>query len=115
NMPHPPDHPIFWSFFLQHGVIVATALFLPLALKWRPNRGSFWRVQLWSQLYFFSALGLNFLLGTNFGFLRAKPQQASILDHFGPWPQYLIAIQLFALLAYLLLLLPFAKRLRQRK
>lgn len=115
NMPYGPESPVYWGFFLQHGVIVITALFIPLALNWRPDRWTFWRVQLWSQVYFFSALAINAFFGTNYGFLREKPRGASVLDYFGDWPYYLIGIQLFAIFAYLLLLLPFAPHLRKKK
>lgn len=115
NMPYGPDHPVYWSFFLQHGSIVIVALFIPLAMRWRPDRGTFWRVFLWGQIYFFGALAINHFLGTNFGFLREKPRVASVLDYFGDWPTYLIGIQIFALVAYLILLLPFAQHLRKKK
>ena len=37
---------------------------------------------------------MNWLLGTNFGFLARKPKTATLLDHLGDWPIYLLWLQL---------------------
>jgi len=111
NLPYPFPHPIYFTFFAQHGAIVLTALFLPLARGWRPRAGTFPRVILWSEIYFFSVLAFNWMVGTNFGFLLKKPYGATLYDHLGPWPVYLIWVQLIGAVAMALLLLPFAKRI----
>lgn len=104
-------HPVFFSFFSQHLAIVAAALALPLGLGWRPRRPP-WRtlvrVVLWTEAYVAVVLPLNFLLGTNFGFLAAKPPNPSLLDHLGPWPVYLLSMQAVGAAAFLLLTLPVA-------
>lgn len=102
-------HPMYWTFFIHHGVVVIVALYLPLAMKWRPRPGIVPRIFLWNQAYFIIAFSLNSASGTNFGFLAAKPEVASLLDHLGDWPVYLIWLQLIAILVMALLLLPFRK------
>lgn len=102
-------HPMFWSFFIQHGVIVIVALYLPLAMRWKPQAGVVPRILIWNQVYFFSALSINTVLGTNFGFLAAKPEVSSPLDYLGDWPIYLIFLQFFAAILMTCLLLPFRK------
>jgi hypothetical integral membrane protein (TIGR02206 family) len=111
NLPYSFPHPIFFSFFTQHGVIVITALFLPLAEGWRPRTGTFPRLLLWNQVYFISAMAVNWASGTNFGFLMKKPNGATLFDHLGPWPFYLISVQLIAAALIALFLLPFSKRI----
>ena len=101
--------PLFFSFFLHHGTIVVTALFLPLALGWRPRAGTWPRVLVWNQVYFFFALSLNYFFETNFGFLLQKPHVPSLLDHLGPWPYYLIWLQVIAATLMGLVLLPFSR------
>ncbi len=67
------------------------------------------RVLLWSELYILTVIPVNFLLGTNFGFLARKPDNPSLLDHLGPWPWYILSLQLVALLLLFLLALPFTR------
>jgi hypothetical integral membrane protein (TIGR02206 family) len=100
-------HPLFWTFFIQHGVIVSVALYLPLAMNWKPRDGVVPRIFLWNQVYFVIAGTTNVILGTNFGFLARKPQTASLMDQLGDWPVYLFWLQLLAILLTSLLLLPF--------
>ena len=83
-------HPRYWSFFIQHGVIVVVALYLPLAMGWKPRDGVVPRVFLCNQIYFITALCVNSILVTNFGFLAHKPNTPSLLDHLGDWPIYLL-------------------------
>ncbi len=68
------------------------------------------RVTLWTEAYVAVVLPLNFLLGTNFGFLAGKPPNPSLLDHLGPWPVYLLSMQAVGAAAFLLLTLPVAGR-----
>ena len=58
--------------------------------------------------------GLNTLLGTNYGFLCAKPPTASLMDLLGPWPWYVGALWLLGLVFYLALDLPFWLQRRRR-
>ncbi|MDX1680223.1 MAG: TIGR02206 family membrane protein [Akkermansiaceae bacterium] len=100
------------TFFIQHFAIVAAALYLPLVDGWRPKR-PLWRTPLdallFGILYQLVSLGCNALLGSNFGFTMHKPHSASLLDHLGPWPWYLMAMWPIAFGLFLLLCLPFAK------
>jgi len=110
-------HPVFLVFFANHLAIVGAALYLPLALGWRPRRPlvrTITRVILWSEVYFVIILPLNFLLGTNYGFLREKPSNPSLLDHFGPWPHYLLGLQIALVVSLTLLSLPFARTKQHR-
>jgi len=58
--------------------------------------------------------GLNMLLGSNYMYLAHKPATASAIDFLGPWPLYLLWLELIALALFLLMALPFVKRGRLR-
>jgi len=109
NLGWDAPHPMFWSFFIQHGVVVIVALYLPLAMAWKPRAGVVPRILLWNQAYFLVAMAINGALGTNFGFLAAKPEVSSPLDYLGDWPVYLIWLQVIAAVVMTLLLLPFSR------
>ncbi len=96
-----------FGFFLAHSVIVVGVLFLILARNFRPNRRSLWRVLIWSEVYLAAALTVNTFTGANYGFLRARPAQPSMLDYFSDthWI-YVLQINLCALVLYAALYFP---------
>ncbi|MEO5714593.1 MAG: TIGR02206 family membrane protein [Luteolibacter sp.] len=106
-------HMAFVMFFVQHFAIVAAAFYLPIVDGWRP-RQPLWKTPLevfgWSQVYLAVAMTVNHLLGTNFAFASHKPENPSLLDQLGPWPWYLLAMEVLALVLFYLLALPFARR-----
>jgi hypothetical integral membrane protein (TIGR02206 family) len=79
----------FLIFFVYHGGIIAAVLYLTFGLRLRPVPQSPPRMILWSFVYLFAAALTDYALGTNYGFLRAKPAQASLYDLMPPWPTYI--------------------------
>lgn len=108
----PPALP-FIHFFVQHFAIVATALYIPLVLKWKPEM-PWWKSPLKvfgiSVVYQGFALAVNTALKTNFAFASRPPDNPSLIDHLGAWPIYVFAMQAIALALFLVLALPFAKQ-----
>lgn len=109
NLPYDFPHPVFAAFFLQHGVVVITALLLPLGLGWRPRLGAWYRAFAWLLGYAAIAFVINMALGTNFGFLMRKPNEASLLEFMPPWPFYILFMICIGGLMFYLLGLPFRK------
>lgn len=100
-------HIYFFIFFIAHSGLVCGALFLVFGLQLYPRPGAVWRVFLLTQVYLASAFAINFLLGGNYGYTMAKPTSASLIDHLGPWPWYLLSLEGLALAFYTILYLPF--------
>jgi len=90
-------HSLFVSFFTQHGGVIAAVLYMTLALGMRPTPMSIVRTLGWSAVYFGAAAVVNSTLGTNFGYLCAKPNQPSLMDYMAPWPFYLIQLGLLTI------------------
>ncbi len=109
-----PPHLPFIHFFVQHFAIVAAAIYIPLVLNWRPA-APWWKSPLVvfaiSVAYQCVALLINTALKTNFAFASRPPDNPSLIDHLGTWPLYLFAMQGIALVLFLLLALPFRKRI----
>lgn len=107
----------FIIFFAFHGGTIAAVVFLTLALGLRPWPSSLPRVVAWSLFYLVSALAVNRVFGTNFGYLSAKPATPSLLDAMGPWPIYIVELAGLGILYVLVLYAPFfvADRLKRRR
>jgi len=101
-----PD-PQFVAFFVYHSGIVAAVLWMTLGLKMRPRRESLPRVAAWSLLYAAVAGAADWLLGTDYGFLRSKPSNPTLLDYFAPWPWYLPELVLAGMAFMLVMYAPF--------
>jgi hypothetical integral membrane protein (TIGR02206 family) len=96
-------------FFIAHGGIVTTILFLTWRKLRRPRKDSHWRAFFILHLYA-AAIGLfNFVFKTNYFFLCEKPGEPSLLDSMGPWPVYLIVADAVGLGLFWLLSLPFRR------
>lgn len=95
------------GFFVIHSVIPSGVLWLMFEFRMRPQRGAFRRVLLWSEAYVALALAVNALTGANYGFLRNRPANRSLLDLFSdtPW-LYIVQINATGLLFFLILDLP---------
>lgn len=96
-------HIEFFCFFASHTLVVVAAALLVFGLGHRPRRGSFLRVFLAVQVYGVLIGLLNSQLGSNYLFLNRKPLVSSPFDYLGPWPVYVIAVDVifFALMAAL--------------
>lgn len=99
----------YYAFFAQHGGVPVAALALAFGTELHPQPGAFKRAVFWSWVYMVVVYGLNWLLGANYGFLNAKPAVGTLFDYMGPYPWYLITLQLVAFTFYFLLLLPFRR------
>ncbi|GAB4245663.1 MAG: TIGR02206 family membrane protein [Candidatus Methylacidiphilales bacterium] len=102
-----PD-PRFMTFFLSHGGIIAVVIYTTAGLRMRPTWDSVWRAILASQVYLIVTAGVNLLVDANYGYLCRKPENPSLMDYFGPWPWYILTLEVAAIVSYLLYYSPFA-------
>jgi hypothetical integral membrane protein (TIGR02206 family) len=99
-------HFYFFTFFIAHCGIITAVCYLTFGLKMRPQPSSLLRVFIFIQFYLLCAYVVNLLLDTNFGYLRFKPENPSLIDYLGPWPWYLLSMELLALLFFFLYYAP---------
>ena len=109
------DSPEYYAFFAQHGGVPVAALALAFGTELKPNANAIGRAIFWSWMYLLVVYGLNWALSANYGFLNAKPPVPSLLDYMGPYPWYLLTLQFVGIALYLLLLIPFRRRMIPRK
>lgn len=94
-------------YFVSHGGVCASMIYLTIAFGLRPTWRSVLRMIVTGNLYALGAGAINWMAGTNFGYLCHKPTTPTLLDHLGPWPYYLIWYEVLALAVLPLLYLPF--------
>ena len=103
------DAPAFLSvqYFLDHGLIVAGVLYLVWSGQARPRPGSVIRTMIFVNSFALIVGTFDFVFKADYMYLRAKPDNLSLLSYLGPWPWYILAAEPVALALFVLLYLPF--------
>ena len=100
----------YFHFFVTHILIIWTCLYFVLVHQYKPTKKGL----VLSFLFLNSSAALtwivNRLTGCNYMFLAYKPANSSLLDYLGPYPYYLLILEVVALALFFLLLLPFQLR-----
>lgn len=100
------------QFFIAHGLVVSTALYLVWSRQIRPQRGSVARAMIAVNLLALFDGIFDAVFNTDYMYLRAKPANVSLLSYLGAWPWYVLAAEPVALAFFLLLYWPFWRRRR---
>lgn len=101
-----PDY-AYIKFFLTHGCIIIGVIYLSVGCGGKIYKSSLLRVFVTTNIYSFAILIFNRLLDTNYLYLCEKPSQPSILDYLGPWPTYLLWLEVILIVSLLFYYLPF--------
>ncbi len=96
----------FILFFWSHGAVLLAVVYLIACSRLKPRPGSVLRMLVLVNLYALAVGGIDALFGWNYGYLCRKPAVPSLLDYLGPWPWYLLSLELVALANFFLLALP---------
>ena len=108
DVPAGYPHPLYIGFYLGHGLIVLGIVYATFVFGMRPTRQSIVRAFAATLVFAFAVVApVNWWLGTNYMYLSAKPENASLLDALGPWPWYLVNTALLALVLFCVYYLPF--------
>jgi hypothetical integral membrane protein (TIGR02206 family) len=100
-------HIYFFIFFIAHSGLVLGSLYIVFGLKLYPRSWAILRAVIYGQIYFFTAFLINSIFGGNYGYTMNKPNAASLMDHFGPWPYYLFVLQFLGVIIFSILYIPF--------
>ena len=97
----------FFVFFFDHCGVVIAALYVVLGMKVTPRPWAALRMMGCILSYALVVGLINAVIGTNYGFLCAKPPVASLMDSLGSWPWYIGGMICLATVFFALLDLPF--------
>lgn len=101
-------HYRFFQFFLSHALIIISVLFMVFVEKFRPKFKSIWKTLIATNIYLILIAGFNLLTNANYLFICGKPDTPSILDFLGDWPWYVLVMEVFGVISFLICYLPYA-------
>lgn len=107
--PYTFPHFRYFQFFICHGGIIASCLFMTFIQCFRPKLASVWKSILALNIYAAFVGVFNKLTNSNYMFLCSKPEVSSIMDIMGPWPWYILSLEGVALFIFLCLYIPFIR------
>ncbi len=104
------------AFFFGHGVVMLGVAHAIVVFDFRPTLKSVAKATAAILGYAAVIAPVNWLLGTNYLYLRHKPYGASLIDYLGPWPWYIASLGLIAIVSFVVWWLPFGVlELRSRR
>lgn len=110
-----PDNLLFWCFWIAHSIIVGSAVYDLVVLRFRPGWADLKRASAVSFAYVLAVTPVNLLLGANYGYVGNPPPGRAIppfVTLLGPWPGRALILVALAALGFVVVLLPW--RLRER-
>ena len=100
-------HFVFFQYFISHGLIITSAIYMTVAEGLRPTWKSLVRVAIWANIYMVIIYFVNSTIGSNYLMINAKPNTPSILDLLPPWPIYILYMEAIGIITFVILYLPF--------
>ena len=106
----------FIIFSIFHGGLIAAVLYLIFGARMAPRPSSLVPVVLWTLFYAVVAGAFDWLFGTNYGFLRDKPDHPSLFDWMPPWPYYIAVLVVLGFISLAVYYAPFwiAARIKRK-
>ncbi|RXJ04206.1 TIGR02206 family membrane protein [Anaerobacillus alkaliphilus] len=103
----------FFHYFIAHFAIILAIFYMIWVCNYTVKFRSAFKAFLVLNCIAAVAITVNHLTGANYMFLARKPVTPSILDWLGPYPWYILSLELLAIILFLLLCVPFYLRQRQ--
>ena len=100
-------HYRFFHFFGAHIAILLGILYMIWVCKYTVTLKSAVKSFVFINIIAFFVFWINQLIGSNYMFLAEKPSGPSLLDYLGPFPLYILSLELIAVVLFFLLYLPF--------
>src|SRR5687768_4761551 len=100
-------HFLYFQYFISHGLIITSAIYMTVVEGLRPTWKSLLRVAIWMNIYVVIVYFINIAIGSNYLMINFKPNTPSILDLLPEWPTYILYMEIIGVITILLLYLPF--------
>jgi hypothetical integral membrane protein (TIGR02206 family) len=80
---------------------------MTLVVGYRPTLKSLWKTFLVTNAYMLIIAPINLLLDGNYLFICRPPDTPSLIDYLGPWPWYILSLEIVGLLFFFVFYAPF--------
>jgi len=97
----------YFIHFVSHTAIVISVLMMIVHYEYRPQMRSLKQAVIAANVYMLFIAFVNGFLNTNFLFISEKPHTASLMDYLGPWPYYIIGLEILGIFLFFLVYLPY--------
>jgi hypothetical integral membrane protein (TIGR02206 family) len=104
--------PVYLLFWTMHIGTVWAAVHLTWSRGIHPDWRSYAVAVAVTAVWAVAVFSLNLAIGSNYGYINAKPDAASVLDLLGPWPWYVLAEIAIIAVAWALMTWPWVKDAR---
>ena len=101
-------HFLFFQYFISHGLIITSAIYMTVVAGLRPTWRSILRVVIWMNVYVVIVYFINVAIDSNYLMIMEKPTTPSLLDLLPEWPIYILYMEAIGLITCIVLYLPFA-------
>ena len=110
SLSSPYPEPRWWMFWAMHLLIIWAAVHVVWGMRVRPTWRTYRQTVAITLAWLIATIAFNVVVGTNYGYLNAKPSSASALDLMGPWPWYVVVEIGVVSTIWALLVWPWARR-----
>ncbi len=100
----------YFHFFLAHIAIILASLYMAWFENCRPTIKSMWKAFTALNVIAVVVFFINKATGGNYMFLARKPINPSLIDFLGPYPWYILSLEIVALFMFFILYLPFIRK-----
>jgi hypothetical integral membrane protein (TIGR02206 family) len=97
----------FFQVFVSHGALVTACIYMTLVVGYRPTLKSLWKAFLVTNAYMLIIAPFNLLVGGNYLFICHPPETPSLIDYLGPWPWYILSMEVVGVLFFFVFYAPF--------
>lgn len=106
DLDEPFPHYYNVRYWLVHIMLIQSMVFMVAIYGFRPTPAGIFKCIAAMNVYALVITPVNLLLDTNFLYLR-RPAPGSMMEFFGPWPQYIFVLELVMLIGFTIVYLPF--------
>lgn len=107
DLPQAAPHYSYIIYWILHGVLIYLPIYCIVVFGFKINRRDFINAVVAGNIYMVLTLLINFMLGSNYFYTSHKPPSASLLDFLGPWPWYLLSVEILTIMLFILAWVPF--------